>query len=231
MLMFHFRSTSLHVFSLLVEKIPEPALVYLHVSTRQHSSRMRTTRLPTVHVLVVTTRCQYQGGEYAFPAGPMSGGEGDCEYSPRGTHPTWVLPPLRNMRQWYSTPGKDMEPEIPTPCGQTDTCENITFPQLCWREAIRRTESHYKLENRSLLTALPFSLTSPAPMCPVWTKFVGRPIIVLSILLLFLWNMQTVCSDTILQKKNQSTVALLNSIANFQAEIWSSRQDGGILVR
>ena len=118
MLMFHFRSTSLHIFSLLVEKRPEPALVYLHVSTRQHSSRMRTTRLPTVHVLVVTTRCQYQGGEYAFPAGPMSGGEGDCEYLPRGTHPTWV-PPLRNMRQWYSTPGKDMEPEIPTPCGQT----------------------------------------------------------------------------------------------------------------
>ena len=93
MLMFHFRSTSLHVFSLLVEKRPEPALVYLHVSTRQHSSRMRTIRLPTVHVLVVTTRCQYQGGEYPFPAGPMSGGEGNCEYSPRGTHPTWVPPP------------------------------------------------------------------------------------------------------------------------------------------
>ena len=93
--MFHFRSTSLHVFSLLVERRPEPNLVYLHVSTRQHSSRMRATHLPTVHVLVVTTRCQYQGGEYAFPAGPMSGGKGDCEYSPRGTHPPWVPPPPR----------------------------------------------------------------------------------------------------------------------------------------
>ncbi len=37
-----------------------------------------------------------------------------------------------------------------------------------------------------VLTALPFSATSPAPMCPVCTKFVGRPIILLSILLRFL---------------------------------------------
>ena len=30
--------------------------------TRKHSSRMRTILLPTVHVLVAATRCQYQWG-------------------------------------------------------------------------------------------------------------------------------------------------------------------------
>ena len=30
--------------------------------TRKHSSRMRTTRLPTLHVSVTTTRCQYWWG-------------------------------------------------------------------------------------------------------------------------------------------------------------------------
>ena len=30
--------------------------------TRQHSSRMCTARLPILHVLVVTNRCQYQKG-------------------------------------------------------------------------------------------------------------------------------------------------------------------------
>ena len=34
---------------------------------RQHSSRMRTARLPTVCVLVATTKCQYHGGRGVNP--------------------------------------------------------------------------------------------------------------------------------------------------------------------
>ena len=32
------------------------------INTRQHSSRILTTHLPTVCILMATTRCQYQGG-------------------------------------------------------------------------------------------------------------------------------------------------------------------------
>ena len=39
----------------------------LNYPTRQHSSRMHTTRLPTVHVSVATTRCQYWWRERVGP--------------------------------------------------------------------------------------------------------------------------------------------------------------------
>ena len=86
--------------------------------TRKHSSRMRTVRLPTLRVLVVTTRCQYQWGKVV-------------------THPTpWTYSP--------TTLDIPTTPNIPTPSGHThalplwdttpnrmtDTCENITFPQV-----------------------------------------------------------------------------------------------------
>ena len=41
--------------------------------------------------------------------------------------PSWYTP-------WtYPSPGRDLGPGIPTPCGQADTCENITFLQLSLR--------------------------------------------------------------------------------------------------
>ena len=84
---------------------------------------MRTTCLPTVSHGIP---CLGWGG-YAPPgipahSGPMSGG--------LGVHPTWTYsspgyppprhthPPERTWDQRYSPPG------------QTDTCENNTFPQL-----------------------------------------------------------------------------------------------------
>ena len=36
-------------------------------TTRKHSSRMPTAGLPTVHVVVATTRCQYWGSGYTWP--------------------------------------------------------------------------------------------------------------------------------------------------------------------
>ena len=44
---------------------------------------------------------------------------------PRKGHRTRDTYPLE--RTWY----QDTLP----PCGQTDTCENITIPQLCWQSA------------------------------------------------------------------------------------------------
>ena len=39
-------------------------------------------------------------------------------------------------------PGRDLGPEIPTPCGQTHTCENITFQQLRWRTVTSLADSN-----------------------------------------------------------------------------------------
>ena len=44
--------------------------------------------------------------------------------------PLNIPPPLTDLAPEISTPGKDMGSEIPALCGQADTCENITFPQL-----------------------------------------------------------------------------------------------------
>ena len=83
--------------------------------TKKHSSRMRTVRLPTLRVLVVTTRCQYQWGKVVTHPHPTG-----------HTHPPRIYPlPLD-----IPTPSPS---EIPPPNRMTDTCENITFLQVRWR--------------------------------------------------------------------------------------------------
>ena len=59
--------------------------------TRKHYSRIRTARLATVHVLVATTRCQWQGVQCP-PLGYPPSDHLSClsahpSYSPLGTHP------------------------------------------------------------------------------------------------------------------------------------------------
>ena len=71
---------------------------------------MCTTHLPTVHVSVVTTRCQYQWGE----VGPQANKFGNITY------------PIMHLML------------LPPPHGQTDSCENITFPQLRLWAVIKR---------------------------------------------------------------------------------------------
>ena len=69
--------------------------------TRKHSSRMRTTSLRIVCVVVATTRCHYWGGyTYLTPAIPTPSAIAPWHTcSPQHTHPT---------------PQKNLEPDIPT---------------------------------------------------------------------------------------------------------------------
>ena len=77
-----------------------------HFVTRKHSSRMCAVRLPTIHDLVATNVC----------TGVCVGGWGG-----------WV-----NNR----TSGVGYRSHGDPPCKQTDTRENITFPQLRWQAVI-----------------------------------------------------------------------------------------------
>ena len=95
--------------------------------TRQHSSRMRTDCRSGLH----SGRGQGRGKVYtplahstlpilspAYPALPIP----------------YHLDPLPPERTWNQGLERDLVPEIPYhSCEQTDACENITFPQLCWR--------------------------------------------------------------------------------------------------
>ena len=90
---------------------------YVHqdqFGTRNHSSRMRTARLPTVPILVAATRCRYRWKDrYTYSLqgylSPQKGPDTRDTFAPR-----------------------------PHPRGQTDACENITFPQLRWRAVKKR---------------------------------------------------------------------------------------------
>ena len=77
--------------------------------TRKHPSRMRTTRWPTVGILVVATRCQYsRGGVLGIPV-------------------PWYMHPLHlDIHPLLVTPGSHHWKRIPQN-RMTDTCENITF--------------------------------------------------------------------------------------------------------
>ena len=79
-----------------------------HIATRKHSSRMRTARLLT-----------RRGGCFMTPP---------SWYLPFIEPPSWypftAIPPSWNPLQG-NPPGQH------TPCGQTNTSENITFLQLC----------------------------------------------------------------------------------------------------
>ena len=93
------------------------------------SSRMRTAHLPTVSVLMATTRCQYWG----IPEPPTSP-------SPEGTWDHIYSPPPRDLEpkiQRYLPPlQRNLGPEIPIPPPPpppwtgwlTDACEKIWQP-------------------------------------------------------------------------------------------------------
>ena len=126
MLMLHFRSTSLNVFSLLGEK-KDLSLLWCIYMYHQES----------IPVGCVPPACQ----PYIFwwpPLGvstrvvstntwqvPCLEGRVIVSTHPRGTLHPWAPPPRRDMRQGYLPHGKDMGPETPTPCTQTDTCEFV----------------------------------------------------------------------------------------------------------
>ena len=67
-------------------------------------------------------------------------------------NPLWTYPPFLDMPTHGHDlvpeipPRKDMRPEIPThPRGQTDTCENMTFPKLRWWAVVSKYSEMYKV--------------------------------------------------------------------------------------
>ena len=89
---------------------------------------MRTTRLLTIsHSILSIQGVNTQTAHIPTHPGHTHPGEG--EYSSPGHPPS-------SEQTWYQRyppathPRKDMGQEIPTPCEQTHTCENISFSQL-----------------------------------------------------------------------------------------------------
>ena len=94
---------------------------------------------------VATTRCRYQGGGYPHTHPQTYPHPMDIPISPRrdlgpgipipGRDLVPEIPPERTWDQGYPPPGRDLVPKItsphPPPNRMTDTCKNITFPQLC----------------------------------------------------------------------------------------------------
>ena len=77
-----------------------------------------------------------------IPLYPISGKGGGCVPTREvpylgGIHPPDIPTPQKgpSTRDTH-LPRKDMGPDTPTLRGQTDTCENITFPQLRWQGVI-----------------------------------------------------------------------------------------------
>ena len=71
--------------------------VRLQLQTRKHSSRMHTARLPTVRVLVATTRCQYQWKGGYQPPPPVT------PTQPRYLTPRRTYTPQQNNRHRWKT--------------------------------------------------------------------------------------------------------------------------------
>ena len=120
------------------------------VITGNHSSRMRTTHLPTVHVLVAATSW--------IPTQQVP-------YLEEG----WVLTPGYSLLLVPTTQKGTLDQGPSSSCEQTDANENITFSQLRWRAIIYNiafafaqcehtlaisTEDSYLSPCSSLLTSL-----------------------------------------------------------------------------
>ena len=107
---------------------------------RKHSSNIRTAHLPAAHVMVTTTRCQYEG--VGIP-GPMSG----RVYIPIPcplVYLTFTSSGIPNMSSgipaptlWYIYPLWYIPLDIPIPYRQTDTRENITLSQISLRAVMK----------------------------------------------------------------------------------------------
>ena len=97
-----------------------------YMKTKQHSSRMRRMRLPTVCVLVATTRCQYQVNKFEQVSSddhqmPVAGGESPGLMFGIPYHVSYPM-----MHVIISPP----------PHEQTYACENIAFLHLRLRSVI-----------------------------------------------------------------------------------------------
>ena len=131
------------------------------------SSRMCTAHLPTVHVLVAATRCQYQR-----------------EWVYHRTH-ALDIPPLlvtsgghhwRNTNPLYE---------------QTDTCENMTFPQLCLREV--KTGENSNIPNAWSIVGNPANMSSYLSLYVPMGTFNGVPMkVLLKVVAMELLNMVVV---------------------------------------
>ena len=93
-------------------------LISVSFRTRKHSSRMRTARLPTVHVWWPALDVSSWGGWV-----PTTPGQDPCVGG-------WVLSP------WVPYPRRDLVPEIPTPPSRGDMGPEIptTHPLPFWTE-------------------------------------------------------------------------------------------------
>ena len=116
------------------------------VQTRMHSSRMRTTSLSTVCV-VATTRCQCQWRL-------VQGGTDGLDLGIGLSQARWlsqarcinVIP-----RQFLIVQHQGVW-SPPSPLGRmTDSCENITFPQLRLRPVTTPTDNGYATQFVNLL--------------------------------------------------------------------------------
>ena len=112
--------------------------------TRKHYSRMHTTCLPTVCTIVSYVwgggGCFWWMGVGMFRGRiptppPRSHVWGVGSYLPEHTHPC-DIPIFQKGPGTKDTypPERTWDQKYPPPCGQTDTCENITFLQLNWRQ-------------------------------------------------------------------------------------------------
>ena len=124
------------------------------VKIRQHFSKMRTICLPTICVSVANTRCQYQrGGGGMGPqvnkfeqvssddhlmsvAGRGVGAQVWCPVESLGVQVRYPggrgALPYDLSHETYDVPTRSASPRPPNGQNdwQTDTCKNITFPQL-----------------------------------------------------------------------------------------------------
>ena len=140
--------------------------------TKQHSSRMRTVRLPTMHVLVATTRCQYHEGMGSQVSKFKQVTTDDRQMSIAGgggrSHVCY-LGGKRKRRShiWYLGWGRGVTMSqcimgtghmgTPWTEWQADNCENITLPQICLWTVTNFIE---KLQSEDVVKiTMPFSQT------------------------------------------------------------------------
>ena len=104
---------------------------------------MHTAHLPTICIFVATTRFQHHGVEWLGPQ--VNKFEQVSGRKNRGTGR--YSGPMSRGRGFLCIIGNAHMGTFPLPHGQTDACENITFPQLSLRKVITRfaTPLHSRL--------------------------------------------------------------------------------------
>ena len=123
-------------------------------ATRKHFSRMRSDRLPTVRVIVATTRCRYWGEVCQVPS--RAGGRADIH-----THPfPCTYPPPLDIPPVHTTLPKIYPLDIPSPI-QKGPGTRHTYPHPR-RDLEPRISTHPHLLNPTTTT----TPISPPPLPP-----------------------------------------------------------------